>query len=330
MTERRKRNILIWILALLVICTGCLVFYDVFFSRRPGNTQPEAPVQIPETGGQDRPAATDTEKEDIRIRWREYTVYDFDDLGFRFIIANVYIEAEGPTNLTLDHFRTEEGIVLNDTASYVDALEEKSLYLGRQNVSFSLISVEPSYTAVIFIPVKDAERTSLTVSCDIGSTRDMKFQLVNAQGKREQLEYHADDVITDGDTYMMRVSAAYDITGQPLYRTVNGTDTDYPLASTTKVYAFKVEAVSLWGDEVVIESAEYIPSTTGEVFTALSSDIHSLKYDNILGRSVTENDMGYLFFYAYDPDDHPVTYHGVLKLKVRGSQRSISINVDLN
>ncbi len=328
---KHKRNLLIWLLALVVICFGCLVFFDVFFSRRTQEDPAETPVsEMNDSGNHEKPAATDVETETLKIAWRNYTVYDLEGLPFRFIIAELRVEADGPTNISLDHFRTEEGLLLSRTGSYVEQLEKESLYLGRQNVSFSLISEDPSYTARVFIPVADGDRQSLTVSCDVAKTRDMKFQLVNAEGKRESLEYHANDVITDGNTYQMRVSAAYDITGQPLYNTVDGVDTDYLLPSTTKVYAFKVEAVSLWGDEIVLEGAQYVPSDSGEVFTALPSQIHSLKNDNILGRVITDKDTGYLFFYAYDPDDHPVTYQGTLRLKIRGTGNEISVSVDLN
>ena len=331
MTDRRKRNILIWTLALLVLVFGCLVFFDGLFGKKSGQKDDVVPAaEINETGNHEKPGATDPEEETIRISWRDYTVYDLGDPDFRFIIASVRVSADGPTNLSLKHFVTEEGITLDHTQEYVRLLEEKSLYLGRQNVCFSLISEDASYTANVFIPVKDDALASLTVSCDIPGTREMKFQLVNAEGKREALEYHADDVITDGETYQMRVSAAYDITGQPLYKTENGTESEYLLPSTTKVYAFKVEAVSLWGDEIIIESAEYVPDTTGEVFTALPSSVRSLKNDNILGKSVTDKDSGFLFFYAYDPDDHPVTYRGVLKLKVRGYDQPVSVIVNLN
>ena len=63
------------------------------------------------------------------------------------------------------------------------------------------------------------------------------------------------DVITDGRSYQMTVSEAREITGEPLYQTVNGVQQEYLLPSTTKVYAFKVQAVSLWGDTIVIEEA---------------------------------------------------------------------------
>ena len=142
--------------------------------------------------------------------------------------------------------------------------------------------------------------------------------------------YKSGDVITDGRSYQMTVSEAREITGEPLYQTVNGVQQEYLLPSTTKVYAFKVQAVSLWGDTIVIEEAQYVPQDSSEVFEALGADITSISGTNMIGQEISDQQSGDLFFYAYDPDDHPITYTGVLKLKIQGQDNWITINVNLN
>ena len=62
----------------------------------------------------------------------------------------------------------------------------------------------------------------------------------------------------------------------------------------------------------------------------MDSSIRAEKYANIIGREISEKDSGYLLFYAYDPDDHPITYSGVLKLTLQGSSDPIAVNVSLN
>ena len=142
--------------------------------------------------------------------------------------------------------------------------------------------------------------------------------------------YKSGDVITDGRSYQMTVSEAREITGEPLYQTVNGVQQEYLLPSTTKVYAFKVQAVSLWGDTIVIAEAQYVPRDSSEVFEALGAGITSISGTNMIGQEISDQQSGDLFFYAYDPDDHPITYTGVLKLKIQGQDNWITINVDLN
>ncbi|MBR3345835.1 MAG: hypothetical protein IKG37_02020 [Solobacterium sp.] len=79
-----------------------------------------------------------------------------------------------------------------------------------------------------------------------------------------------------------------------------------------------------------MESATYVPNGSPEVFEAMDASIRSMKYDNMIGVPISEHTTGYLLFYAYDPDTAPVTYQGVLKVKLAGVDTPVTINVDLN
>lgn len=266
----------------------------------------------------------------VEISLSNYKVYRLDEADFGFAIAKMHIKADEAIHITLDHFKTGEGIVLNDVDSYIAQLEQNSYFLGRQNVWYSIISEDTETDANIFIPFKDKNENTLDLACDIADDMKWSIDLRKNAGTADQLQYKADDIITDGKTYQMTVSAAYDISGDYVYQTENGNQIEYYMPSTTKLYAFKIEAVSLWGDTIVVESARYVPKDSSETFAALDASIQTMKFENILGREINEKDTGYLFFVAYDPDDNPVTYEGVLKLKLQGSENEVIINVDLN
>ena len=327
-----QRNLIIWILLLFVILFLCFVLFDIFFvNRRKPETGKNDPLSAPPVmtaSPTEKPSVSD-ELGNVTVTLSDYVAFDLAGVDFRFVIAKLHIKADGPTNIPLSHFVTNEGIRLDETQEYVSKLEAHSLYTGRQNVWFSLISDEKEYDANVFIPVSGNANT-VTLSCDFGNNGDMRMSLLPAGGTTEMLMYEADDVITDGKTYQMTVSKAYDITGIPLYRSVGGSEEEYLLPSTTKVFAFEVRAVSLYGDTVTIESASYVPANSPETFEALGADIRSMKYDNMLGKAVNEQTSGTLLFYAYDPDIAPVTYHGVLKLRLAGIDAPITVNVDLN
>ncbi|MEG0564396.1 hypothetical protein, partial [Anaerorhabdus sp.] len=143
-------------------------------------------------------------------------------------------------------------------------------------------------------------------------------------------QYKADDIITDGRSYQMTVSSAYPITGDALMQKTNSGEFEYTYPSTCEVYSFTIQAVSLWGDKLIIEDAEYIPDNSNEIFKALDGSIQSLKYHNIIGSEIADKGEGDLFFIAYSPIESPVTYKGVLKLKIQEQDSWITINVDLN
>jgi hypothetical protein len=336
MNTKKSENRILWICLAAALALTAAYFIVAALNRR--SAQPEAAataptlaenVALPEAGNQAKPDAT-SDLDQVKVTLSDYYVFKLDGLDFNFVIAKIHVKGNTPINITLDHFKTSEGTTLDSVDSYVAKLEENSLFLGKQNVWFSLISQNSEYDANIFIPVIDKNAASISVAVDFGGNADLGFDLSKKAGSAEMLQYQADDVITDGKSYQMTVSAAYDITGGYMTQTVSGQEQEYLLPSTTKTYAFEVNAVSLWGDEIVIEKAQYVPENSTETFDALDSSINSEKFTNILDRTVDEKDKGYLFFVAYDPEDHPVTYKGVLKLKVKNSDTWIVVNVDLN
>lgn len=265
----------------------------------------------------------------VKVTCDNAVAFRFDDLDFQFAIVTLNVQSDQATNISLSHFKTSEGIVLDQVDSYVEKLEKQSYFLGRQSVWFSLISEDPTYQANIFVPVIDKKADSVTIIKDFGEEKEMTVSLKKT-GDRQMLTYHAEDIISDGKSYQLVVSEAYEITGDYLYRNTGGMETEYLLPSTTKVYAFKIDAVSLWGDTLVIEAAKYIPGQQSEEFEAMDASVRSMKYANILGQPIQEKSSGYLLFYAYDPDDHPVSYTGILKLKLKDKEQWIDIAVNLN
>ena len=282
-----------------------------------------------EQGGQEKPQETQG-LDAVEVDLVNATVYRFDELDFQFAIAKVRVKAEEPINISLEHFATSEGVKLNDIDSYLDQLDKNGLYIGKQNVWFELVSRENSYVANIFVPIKDKTAQSAAINVDFGDNAPIQLNLKEATGTREMLGYVAEDVITDGKTYQMQVGVAFQIASEEMYRTFDdGSVETAGLPSTAEVYVFRLDAVSLWGDELVVEDAVYQVEGSGNTFQALSSNFHSEKYDNILGKTIKEKDSGVLFFITYNPEKEPITYQGKLKLKIRGQENWIEITVSL-
>ena len=321
--------ILIILLAVLVVGLFIFVLTQILGSGTSGNDEPETTL-APE-GNQSTPETTN-DLDSVRVTLKTYETYQLEDLDFDFVIARIGVEASEPINIELSHFRTSEGTDLSNVDGFVKRLEEKSYYLGRQNVWFSLISKKESYDAVIFIPVLKKGAESISVKCDFGTENDMEFDLtknINKDGKK--LYYQSDDVITDGKTYQLAVSEAFEATGEMFYvMNADGSESEYRIPQTDSVYVLRVDAVSLWGDSIVLEAAEYIQDGTTSAIQALDSKYSSMKESNILGRAITDKDSGYIFFQVYGSEINPIKYDGVLRLKLQGSDTWITVNVDLN
>ncbi len=329
--ENRKRGqtpILASIILVLCLCIAILFIWIKKQVHTDSQQIGSAPAMA-SAGAQVKPSAN-ADLSSYSVAAKGYRVFAFDDLDFNFIVAAVRLQGNDAVNMSLSHFKTSEGTTLDQVSSYVDKLEAKNYYLGRQNVYYSIISDHLPYDVNLFIPVLDKKADSITVTADFDTGHPLKFKLNPATGTKAMLTYTDGDVISDGKTYQMTVSKAFNITGDPLYEMIDGQENEYLLPSTTEVYAFQVNAVSLWKDAVTIEDAEYVTDGAKDTFKALGASIYSMKYANIIGHTITDQDQAYVLFYAYDPDAHPITYHGHLRLKIKGQENWIQIDVNLN
>lgn len=320
----KKLKVFVVVLGILVIASTAYLFKISFF-KSPAKEE----IKLPEQGNLEKPEKSkDLDK--ILVDLMDYKVYKFDDIDFKFVIAKIRVKAEGDSiNVSLSNFRTSEGILLDQVDAYVQQLENKQYFLGKQNVWFELISTDSSYLANIFIPIKDGNQKDLIVDVNLGEKKQLKFDLTKTTSDSKLLKYVADDVISDGKTYQMKVSKAYDITGEEFTVTFDdGYSEEYVVPSTSQIYSFDIEAVSLWGDELVIENARYVTDTS-EVFEALPINIQSNKYVNLVGLKITDKSMGSLFFMTLNPSKNPITHKGTLHLKIKGQINEIIINVDL-
>lgn len=311
-----------------VLIVASLYIFNQFNSKSDKNDYGKD-ADISDVGNQTKPDITEN-KDALQVDLVEYTVYNLADVDFQFVIARMRVKADSAINVDLSNFKTSESIALNDVDSYVKKLEEKALFLGKQNVWFEIVSKESSIISNIFIPVKDKKASEVKLTVDFGESKEFTFNLKSAKGTTEMLSYKSDDVITDGKSYQMRVSNTYRIDGEKITRSyASGYSEEYLYPSTAQIHAFNVEAVSLWGEELVIEKAYYTVNSTGETFEAFNEQFSTTKYENLLNKPITDKSSGVVFFETLNPTENPITYKGVLKLKVKGQENYIIINVDL-
>lgn len=331
----KKKKAAIGLISLLLIVIIGFFIHSAFFvpdkEEDPVvDIDPSAPSDVDGTLSDPKPEKPDEtgSLSQVQVDLVEYTTYCFDDLNFDFIIAKIRVKAEDSINISLDHFITSEGIALDDIDSYLSILDSNNLYVGKQRVQFELLSTESSMVANIFIPVKDKKAKTVTVSTDFNRKNNLVFSLETATGTKEMLGYHAEDVITDGKTYELKISNVIDVTGEDLYITENGNSNQEFYSSSTRIYAFYVDAVSLWGDEVVIEDARYVTDSQIE-FNALDGRYSTMKRDNIIGKAIKEAESAPILFMTLNYEENPIIYQGTLKIKIKGQDKWIEIRLSL-
>jgi hypothetical protein len=257
-----------------------------------------------------------------------YQSYRLDSLDFTFVIASIHVETEGSLNISLDHFTTDEGISLNDTADYRKEMSDNSLSLGSKNIWYSLKSDRSSLDANIFIPVKKKDASSVTVSCDIEGVSKMVFDLSSASSDATgfaatALASSTADMQAETNS-TVEASDSFEITGESLLQ--NGSEMMLP--STARVFAFKITLKGSADSPVTLSSAEYDAGSAG-VFAAEDSSVYSEKYETIMDREVTDEESGYIFVIILDQDHSMSSYSGTLKLYFEGSDDPVKINAEL-
>lgn len=311
------------IISLLFVAASCAKEDD---SKGNTGNDMSSDVEISQNGNQTKPDLSDASS--LQVGLVEYNVYRFDEVDFQFIIAKIRIKGNESIHVDLSHFITDEKVQLNQVDDYVQELEENGYFLGKQNVWFDLISNETSAMFNIFIPVLDKTKDKLILNVDFDES--LTFDCSKVTGTKEMLSYQPDDVITDGKTYQMKVSNAFIITGDTITRTYSdGYSEEYMVPSTAEVHAFKIDAVSLWGDEVVIEKAVYTVDSTNEKFEAFNEQFSTMKYENLINKGITDKESGVLFFETLNPSENPIQYQGTLELTIQGQSKPIVIHVDL-
>lgn len=328
---KRKIDYKHFMLIISIISIVIVVLLGFLFWPKPKSVITPTPIPtLPTTGGEIKPGETE-DLSKVQVDVVDTTVFKLDMLNFAFAVVKVRVKSEAPINISLAHFKTDQGIVLNDVEEYVKYLNGNALSIGKQGVVFdSIISKDTSVVTNLFVPIRDKNAKEAKLSIDFGGNSDITLDLSKPKGTKEMLGYVANDIITDGKTYQIQVSEAFAITGEDMFlKWDDGVIEQQYYSSNAEIYAFQIETVSLWQDEIEIESATYTIDGSKSKFDALDYRFYSMKRDNILGKKIKIKEKGTLFFVALNSQENPLTYKGILRLKIKGQEELIEINVDL-
>ena len=243
----------------------------------------------------------ETVSERFKIDLIDYTVYRSDDFDFEFVLASLRFSDDEPINYTLSNLYTDEGLKLGSVDSYVEELESKYYYLGVKGVSFEVVSEENSATYTIFIPIKDKNKTELTLY-DALSKGELKFDLNANLGDISELKYSTGSTIQTDD-YVLNIADAY-------------IETNFFIDNEPYQYPSTIQI--------------FIADGSNEEIHALASNITAMRQNNIIDRSLSDGMSGALFFEVYNPNDDHISYNGTLKIKFSESAEWLVLETELN
>jgi hypothetical protein len=265
----------------------------------------------------------------ITAAFEGYTVYKLDEISFPFVIARITFSSDSAMDFGIDQLVTSEQLSLAQTQVYQDELLSKGLYLSYQMVDFELPKNKQTFTVNVFIPVKNPEAEKITLSTKFKSSVNLDIDLTFAQGVKEMLGYVEEPgVITDNDTYKLKVLGLEDLTSFPVMRKFDdGTSEEVTFPSTAKIYAVKISVTPLNEHTLVISQARYRITTSGQTALSMTKEYSVEGFNNIVSLSIVNAVEGYLIFDVYSTELSLLDQNTIFEVKFEGSDEWIEITI---
>lgn len=259
--------------------------------------------------------------DDLKIKLINYTFYKIDDLKINFIIARIRFENLKKHPLSLNDVITTDNYKLSDTKDEILKLEKAGYNLKAKKLVSKIENENDIFEGDFYIPVKTIdEKFGIIIN-----KKSIKFDLSSYHDGKD-LRNVSEREISDGINYKIKVYDAINISSDMMY--CDGEE--YNIASTLQVYALMVEIESIGQKDLTLESANFYSETTKDNIPALDGRYSSMRYDNIIGKKVSNNAKGTIFVEAYNPNGDNIIYRGKLSLKFDSLENEIVVDVNLN
>jgi hypothetical protein len=265
----------------------------------------------------------------ITANFEGYTVYKLEDVSFPFVIARITFSSDTAMSFKMDQLITSEQLSLAQTQVYQDELLSKKLYLSYQMVDFELPSNKQTFTVNLFIPVKNPEINSITLKTKFKSDIELEMDLTFAQGVKEMLGYVEDPgVITDNETYKLKILGLEDMTSFPVMRKVDdGSSEEVSFPSTAKIYAVKIALTPLNDKTLTIAQGRYRIITNGQVSLSMSKEYYIEGLSNLVSLPVSVYTEGYLIFDVYSTELSLLDQNTIFEVRFDESTEWIEITI---
>lgn len=235
-------------------------------------------------------------KQTFTFEVKDFTLFEIEEFGFDFILANIHVESNKPINLSLSHFVTSEGVQLNSVDNYLSTIESLGYNFGDYKPVFSLSSTENTMDAMLFIPIKDKDLTSIDLNINIYPNHVLNFDLTNPTktGAKENLGINLSNVdpsmiasIEILNKTMVSPTEFYQIDS-------NGNRIEANFTSQSEIVAIKVNVTSKISESFRIVNAQI--KNGGTVYDAVDKSFLIDGAVNLNNEYINGSATGYLFF----------------------------------
>ena len=258
-----------------------------------------------------------------------YTVYKLNEVSFPFVIARITFTSDKAMVFGIDQLVTSEQLSLAQTQVYQDELLSKGLFLSYQMVDLELPRNKLAFSVNVFIPVKNPDAEKISLMTKFNSSIKFDIDLTFAQGVKEMLGYVEEPgVITDNETYKLKVIGLEDLTSYPVMRKYDdGTNEEVTFPSTAKIYAVKIAVTPLNNNTLIITQGRYRIITSGQTALSMTKDYYIEGFSNIISASITNESEGYLIFDVYSTELSLLDQNTVFEVQFDGNAEWVKITI---
>ena len=271
------RNILVGMLVLALLGVA------VYLGLKQGKTE-------------QKPATSVTE-EVAELTLKKASLYQFEDLNYRFVIAD--IEVDHADALQAKGLITSEGISLGKLEKYKNTFIEKNYDWNKMGLK----ETQQSHLLRLFIPVLDGKLTKITLTSD--KYKDLSLEIgLNTKVITDNKEFMTTAKMDPTPTPETAVTptdntnyAIFELPNTALVQQIDGSEVGYSLPSHARVFGVRLKEAN---SKKIISAVLNVP--TGERVNAEDASVYSVRYANLINQSVADKPNAVLLFVVLDQD----------------------------
>lgn len=231
----------------------------------------------------------------------EFTLFEIEEFGFDFILADIHVKSNKPINISLSHFTTSENIQLNSVDQYLGRIESAGYTFGDYELVFSLYSSNTEMDGLLFIPIVNTEITALDVNINLYPSSILSFDLNNPTniGTKSYLGV-SETGLEPEQVSEITVDKVFAVSKSHFYTLdANGDRSDAFFVSNSKIVGVGLTVINKTDNPFRIQNAILV-SSDSKSFALIDPTYQVDGYELIMNKYLSETTSGYVFYEVFD------------------------------
>ena len=237
-----------------------------------------------------------TVQQTFEFTTNSFTLFEIEEFGFDFILADVHVKSNKAINISLSHFTTSENIQLNSVDQYLGQIEAAGYTFGDYALVFALNSPNTEMDALLFIPIINQDLSSLDVKINLYPSSTLSFDLSNPTSVGSKADLGISETGLDPNMVTsMTVLNKTTVSPTEFYQLdANGNRVEASFTSQSQIVAIKVKVENKLSESFRITKAFIKNGST--LYDAVDNSYLIDGATNLNNVYINQTSEGYLFF----------------------------------